>query len=97
METDSKSLIKAAVNSTKKRGELWIELINSFNVRSVVEVGVFRGDFAQAVLSGCEGIEKYYMVDPWRNLDNWNKPANVEDDAFEGYYRDSRFLHGSTM
>ena len=89
MEKDSKSLIAAAVAATERRGELWVELINSFKVRSIVEVGVFRGDFAEAILKGCDCIEKYYMVDPWRNLDNWNKPANVADDVFEGYYNDS--------
>ncbi|MFT5105474.1 MAG: hypothetical protein ACI9UA_001095 [Pseudoalteromonas tetraodonis] len=89
METNSRELITSAVKSTDRRTSLWIDIINSFNIRSIVEVGVFRGDFAEAVLSGCKGIEKYYMVDPWRNLENWNKPANVENDVFEGYYKDS--------
>jgi len=89
METNSRALITSAVELTDTRTGLWIDIINAFKVRSIVEVGVYRGGFAQAVLSGCEGIERYYMVDPWRNLENWNKPANVDDDRFEAFYRET--------
>jgi hypothetical protein len=27
------------------------------------------------------------MVDPWRHLDDWNKPANADDASFDDYYR----------
>jgi hypothetical protein len=26
------------------------------------------------------------MIDPWRHLDDWNKPANVSDNSFEQHY-----------
>jgi hypothetical protein len=55
----------------------------------VVEVGVYRGDFAARLLGACPRIERYYMVDPWRHLDDWNKPANKEDDLFERYYAEA--------
>lgn len=89
MDTNTKALVTSAVKSTGTRTELWIELIKVLNVRSIVEVGVFRGDFAEAILSRCDGVEKYYMVDPWRNLDNWNKPANVDDTRFENFYNET--------
>src|SRR5690349_22612241 len=31
-------------------------------------------------------IERYYMIDPWRHLEDWNKPANQPDDIFEQFY-----------
>jgi hypothetical protein len=56
----------------------------------MVEVGVYRGNFASQILRRCEAIEKYYMLDPWRHLDNWNKPANTEDDVFEQILAEAR-------
>ncbi|KHK93271.1 hypothetical protein LK12_02880 [Novosphingobium malaysiense] len=31
------------------------------------------------MLDACPDIEAYYLVDPWRNLDDWNKPLNYSD------------------
>jgi len=56
----------------------------------MVEIGVYRGDFAAALLERCAGIAKYYMIDPWKHLDNWNKPANQDDTIFEGFYQETR-------
>jgi hypothetical protein len=65
------------------RYELWTEFINEHKSETVAEIGVFRGEFAEKVLSECTTISTYYMVDPWRHLDAWNKPANHSDDKFE--------------
>lgn len=32
------------------------------------------------------------MIDPWRKLDDWNKPANEEDDTFEKIYKEAMKL-----
>ncbi len=56
----------------------------------MVEIGVYRGEFAAALLERCTGIEKYYMIDPWKHLDNWNKPANQGDTIFEGFYEETK-------
>lgn len=40
------------------------KLINHLRVKTVVEVGVFRGKLAQSILSQCPNI-LYYAVDPW--------------------------------
>jgi hypothetical protein len=29
------------------------------------------------------------MIDPWRHLDDWNKPANKADDVFERFYAET--------
>jgi hypothetical protein len=49
----------------------------------VAEVGVWKGEFAAEVLAACSTIATYYMIDPWRHLDDWNKPANVASQTFE--------------
>ena len=56
----------------------------------MVEIGVYRGDFAAALLERCAGITKYYMIDPWKHLDNWNKPANQDDTIFEGFFEETK-------
>ncbi len=53
----------------------------------MAEIGVYRGEFSAAMLTSCPLIERYYMVDPWRHLDRWNKPANADDSAFEEHFR----------
>ena len=52
----------------------------------MAEIGVYEGDFAAALLQNCPGIAKYYMIDPWRHLDDWNKPANQQDAVFERFF-----------
>lgn len=49
----------------------------------MAEIGIYRGDFARVMLERCPSIERYWMVDPWRHLSDWNKPANTDDRSFE--------------
>ncbi len=51
----------------------------------MAEIGVYRGDFAAPVLQRCPGLTRYYMLDPWRHLSAWNKPANQDDAVFEKF------------
>src|SRR5262245_35517212 len=81
-QTEIKAALEPAASGARNRLELWSSVIRELRVASCCEVGVFRGDFARHVLQRCEAIEKYYMVDPWRHLDDWNKPANRTDDEF---------------
>ena len=61
------------------RIDIWVEFVNLHNIESMVEIGVYKGDFAERIL--CEGatIKTYHMVDSWRNLEGWNKPANTSN------------------
>jgi hypothetical protein len=61
---------------------LWTRAIADGHVETVVEVGVSRGEFAEALLGRCPGITTYYLIDPWRHLEDWNKPANKDDAKF---------------
>lgn len=71
------------------REELWAGIVNDNDVRTVLEIGVWKGDFAAAILSRCPRVETYWMIDPWRRLERWNKPFNVDDGAFEEVRREA--------
>jgi len=55
----------------------------------MAEVGVWKGDFAQEVLKNCAFLERYYMIDPWANLPDWNKPLNVDAHVFDHIYAEA--------
>ena len=71
------------------RIRLWADLVARNAYRSIAEIGVWKGEFASAILSACPGIVEYWMIDPWRRLPNWNKPFNVTDEQFDAVYRDA--------
>lgn len=81
------SKMKALFESrAEDRIGLWIQLINEMSRDrkvTIAEIGVWRGDFAYQVLKHCPNVEKYYLVDPWRHLEDWKKPLNVDDDRFD--------------
>jgi len=77
--------LRRLVEPCASRVDVWTRFAQETSARAVAEIGVFRGDFAAALLEACPDIETYYMVDPWRNLDDWNKPANRADKAFERF------------
>jgi Methyltransferase domain len=70
------SAIEEAALCARDRWHLWSRVINRLQLTTVVEVGVFEGAFAQSILEACPIVSRYYMIDPWRHLDDWNKPAN---------------------
>ena len=67
----------------RNRFELWTQIIDGGSFACCAEIGVYKGHFSQAVLERCPGICTYFMVEPWRHLDDWNKPANKSDDQFQ--------------
>lgn len=67
------------------RFQLWTDFLQANRVESMAEIGVYRGRFAAEVLAACDSIRTYYMVDPWRHLDDWNKPSNTDDARFAAY------------
>lgn len=77
------------LSGAPSRAELWTRFVDEAKAATVAEIGVYRGQFAQKLLAGAPGIARYYLIDPWRHLDDWNKPANKSDDVFEGFYREA--------
>jgi hypothetical protein len=83
-------LLKECASKAKSREEFWVEMIRSAGVRRMAEVGVYRGDFAAVVLQECVDLARYYMVDPWRHLDAWNKPSNHDDSTLAEFFRETK-------
>jgi Methyltransferase domain len=81
--------LRECAEAASDRVELWTRFLGRAQVQSVAEIGVYRGRFAARLLGDCPGIATYYMIDPWRHLDDWNKPANKSDDVFEGLFREA--------
>lgn len=69
------------------RIELWEQILQIADVRTMAEIGVWKGEYAQQILSRCPFIEHYYLIDPWANLSDWDKPFNVSSEAFNQVYR----------
>jgi hypothetical protein len=88
------TLDNAAIRELASRGgsrtDVWAQLLNEQDARSVAEMGVYRGEFAAELLRKCPRIETYYMVDPWRHLDDWNKPANRSDHQFDEFLEETK-------
>jgi hypothetical protein len=76
------TIVETAASKATDRLDLWSRIVSEMNVVSMAEVGVYKGDFASQILKTCPAIERYYMIDPWRHLDDWNKPANAMDQEF---------------
>lgn len=90
VEESFQQLLQGCIVKSQSRTDLWIEFIRSAEIRRMVEVGVYQGEFAESVLRHCGSLTKYYMVDPWKHLDDWNKPSNQSDAVFEGFLRMTR-------
>lgn len=83
-ETDVRALSGASSN----RLDLWASFLNATKVQRLVEIGVYRGEFAARMFTECPSIQRYYLLDPWRHLTGWNKPANKDDERFEAFYQE---------
>jgi hypothetical protein len=79
---DAKSTIQRAANGAPDRAALWGRVVGELRPQVVAEVGVWLGEFAEHLLRTCPDIRTYYLLDPWRQLADWNKPFNVSDDEF---------------
>lgn len=86
----TEQIIRECIKQSSTRSDLWIHFLKMTKAKYMVELGVYRGDFASKLLEQCGLIEKYYMLDPWRHLDNWNKPANKDNDLFEKFLSETK-------
>jgi hypothetical protein len=87
LEPSTEALLHDCVARTQSRVDLWVEFLRAAQLGRMLELGVYQGDFAAVLLERCPSIDKYYMLDPWRHLDDWNKPANEADPIFEGFHQ----------
>ena len=62
------------------------QVLKLSNARNIVEIGIWEGDFTKEMLVRCGVIERYYMIDPWAKLPDWNKPCNFVPKKFDDIY-----------
>jgi predicted O-methyltransferase YrrM len=88
--TESRSdVVRAVVAQSSSRLDLWATFLRRITARRVTEIGVYRGVFAAHMLESCPSIATYYMIDPWQHLEDWNKPANRDDETFERLFAEA--------
>lgn len=78
--------LKTCISNSQSRLEFWENFVRTFQIKRMAEIGVYRGDFAAFLLQKCPDLTRYYMVDPWRHLDDWNKPANHADSVLNEFF-----------
>ena len=83
-------VLARCIAHAQSREDLWAEFVNSVRAQRMAEIGVYRGDFAAFVLQRCASLATYYMIDPWRHLDDWNKPANHDDSVLGAYLEETK-------
>lgn len=88
--TLTKELLDDCIMKSESRLDMWGRFIGSSGVRRMAEIGVYRGDFAAGILQRCEHLAAYYMIDPWRHLDDWNKPANHTDELLAQFLEETK-------
>jgi len=105
---ETRAVVEDLALKARSRIDLWSAFVSSCRATHVAEVGVGKGEFAAAILSACTSVATYYMLDPWRHLNDWNKPANVSSAAFAEIYAEAmsrtefaaarrRVLRGTTL
>lgn len=87
--TELEKLVRTCTSGSSSRLELWQRIIRALAPERVLEIGVWRGEFAERILGECPSIRSYYMLDPWRVLQNWNKPLNGDALTFEDAYNEA--------
>lgn len=80
--------IEKLVAEHTSREDLWKTFLLNQDVRTVAEIGVWKGDFAAFMLRNLPQIKTYYMIDPWQTLADWNKPFNVAPEIFDQVYQE---------
>ena len=86
MQELDESRLREIAGAAADRLELWTSFVQPSTSPRWRRSASTAGDFAARMLGERPAIERYYMIDPWRHLDDWNKPANQPDDIFEQFH-----------
>jgi hypothetical protein len=55
-----------------------------------IEIGVQRGLFAEAILTTWTRCTRYYLVDAWKQQENYFEGGNVADNVQDGLYKETQ-------
>lgn len=76
-----------------KRHVGYAAIWKDFGYTKGAEVGVWKGQFSKALMKLLKEtntpLEEYILVDPWRHLESWNKPWNVNATEFTSVYNEA--------
>ena len=81
--------LRALAAGAENRVGLWEEILRGADAKVVAEFGVWRGNFAKKLLGACDFIERYYMIDPWAQLADWNRAKNAQTEDFEEIFQEA--------
>ena len=84
-----KNKLTHILGKSNDRFDISVGIINELNFTKIAELGVYRGDYAKKILENCHNVDKYTMIDPWRNLSDWNKPANKDNNTFKEFFEET--------
>ncbi|MCF3936050.1 class I SAM-dependent methyltransferase [Acuticoccus sp. M5D2P5] len=71
--------------TAESRTALWASIFEAMEAREALEIGVWKGAFAASMLASPR-LTRYFMLDPWRILPQWNKPFNRNEDRLTNAY-----------
>lgn len=77
------------LNQLNNRNEFGA-LLEKYKFKTVVEIGVQSGLFADELLSNWPSFEQYFGVDPWIQQKNYVDWANVDNNEQEKKYQETR-------
>jgi hypothetical protein len=69
----------------RKRSKIY-DLLNEFNYKTMVEIGVREGDLAKKLLQKWPHFEHYYGIDPYEKQVNYIDGSNVEQAEQDSLY-----------
>jgi len=103
-----KSSLEEACARSENRFDLVSKILRLGASKSLLEVGVWEGQFISQVVSRARSLRVYVGVDPWRQLADWNKPLNRDSSRIQDAFRkaevargnlkiDSSFYSGTTL
>jgi hypothetical protein len=55
------------------------ELLNLFDFKTMIEIGVHKGEFANGILSNWTMFEHYYGIDVGKHQANYSDGTNLND------------------
>jgi hypothetical protein len=77
------------LNQLNNRNEFGA-LLEKYQFKTVIEIGVQSGLFADELLSNWPSFEQYFGVDPWIQQKNYVDWANVDNNEQEKKYQETR-------
>jgi hypothetical protein len=83
--------IKKRISSLKlkDRTEFGL-LLEHLEYKTMIEIGVQNGIYANEILSKWSSFQKYYGIDPWSKQKNYQDWANVENDEQYKKYQNAK-------